>query len=121
MIGIRKKLETLQRYFEGVRRVGHTRAMLDGAREQSGNVIVVASSENERRLLKRHLPTAKIVSLGSLDMDISGLHAPLVLDNEAVRRLCQEAGAEIDGLKAEIRRLEQEASQFRGAAGPSET
>ena len=122
MIGIRKKLATLQHYFEGARRAGHTHAMIEGVvNSDDGRAVVVAANENERRLLKRRLPAAtRIASLSSLDIDLAGVNIPLVLDNEAVRRLCAEAGHEIDTLKAEIHRLEQEASQFRGAVGPSE-
>lgn len=100
------QLETLARYFNLTRQVGHTTAMLEGAKNV--DCMVVAHNQQWADELK-HMGARDAISLWSLKHRLMGIEAPLLLDNAAMFEICSGALAEINALEQRIAKMKQAA------------
>lgn len=98
-----KNLEILawiKSYYTSRRGVGHTFAMIHGARDQD-NCIVVAHDHKYASDLKRQLHGHTVIALSDIPQALHGKNDPLVLDHWALVAL-------IDGIFKDIARLQEE-------------
>jgi hypothetical protein len=97
---IKNKLRSLLQYFEARRQIGHTTAMIRGASQVPG-CVVIAENESHRRSLQRELPEADVQTLDQLQ-GLLGKRAPLLIDNAAQLHLLQDALNEIEWLEKSL-------------------
>lgn len=107
------KLEDLRTYYYSTRQVGHTVAMLEGAKNIDG-VIVMAHTFNFAQQLARMCRDAVPVSFASEDLAqaLLGRCAPLAIDNSAMMSLLDEALTEIGRLQSEVEALGKQAASL---------
>ena len=90
-------LLTLSQHYLFNRRVGHTTTMLDGVKNTSGDVIIVAHTMQYARELKRMCERegrkGRIIPVSISDTGdrIRGLKAPLVIDNQVLANILLDA------------------------------
>lgn len=82
-------LKNLKGYFEETRGVGHTMALLNGARNTMDATIMV-NSEWLARDLKKECPHAMIVTPKSID-ELRGANRPLLIDNSVMVEILEKA------------------------------
>lgn len=95
----------LIRYYDVTRQVGHTMAMLDGAKNTKG-VIVVAHTMNHATDLAKQCPSATPVGLDGSEKKLKGRREPLLLDNSAVIWVLDGLLKEIFSLRKTVRELQ---------------
>lgn len=96
-------------YYFVRRRVGHTSAMLNGARSDKNIVVVVA---HKAQINYIELPKEQMITLGELDK-LKGLKKPVLIDHYALQIMFHELNKELNNkdeqikdLKAKIKYLE---------------
>lgn len=85
------KLSILSDYYFMRRRVGHTTAMLNGARSDKNIIVVIAHKAQERYI---DLPKEQMVTLGELER-LRGLKNPLLIDHHALQIMFSELNIEL--------------------------
>ena len=103
------KLGILADYYFVRRRVGHTSAMLNGARSDK-NIIVVVAHKAQKNYID--LPKEQMITIAELDK-LRGLKKPALIDHHALQIMFYELNKELNDkdeqikyLKAEIKHLE---------------
>jgi hypothetical protein len=95
----------------GIRGVGHTYAMLNGAKNTNQGVVVIAATSPEATRLKMQIgDKAVVVSLNNLE-SLRGLRKPVVIEHTALEMLFIEAIREIDRLEFRVNQLQREKEQ----------
>jgi len=102
----KKELITLGNYFIATRQVGHTTAMMEGAKNTS--CLILTSNQMGVDRLKTFKPKGDVISIQNVEQDLRGRNQPLLLDNEAVVTVISHA-------LEEIRRLEALRSHYKKA------
>lgn len=95
----------LVQYYRLTRQVGHTTAMLNGAKN-AVRTIILAHDMNFATFLAKQCPNVVPISLGGI-MKLRGRRKPLLIDNAAMAQI-------LDGLLKEISELNKEISALRG-------
>lgn len=112
MSTIESTLDELVNAYTGSRRAGHTTAMMNGARHNP-DVVVLTHDHQSAEMLKRDFPGVTVRSIRPPLEWLKGRHAPLLLDNGAIVRLCMEASQRIRQLLESLRRTAEEAKTLR--------
>ena len=94
-------LGTLRDYYAVNRHVGHTPAMLDGAKHS--DCLVLWPNRGMAQHYRNDLPLSRVVSLGNLNV-LRGQNKALVIDNAAMYSILSDALSEIGRLNAELAR-----------------
>ena len=89
----RRILEELHHYFKTTRQVGHTTAMLEGAK--NSDCIVLVKNHEHRKLLERIHPGLKTTTLYSPNA-LRGQNKPLLIDNDTMVEILSMALHEIE-------------------------
>jgi hypothetical protein len=97
---ILNKLQAVIDYYDRTRGVGHTHAVLNGAREE-GAFVLVHTQDFGKSLGKDVAP----VTMGDFIKRTAGMRKPLVIDNYALTLLLMEAAEEIGRLFEHSRRV----------------
>lgn len=85
------KLSILNDYYFVRRRVGHTSAMLNGARSDK-NIIVIISHKAQKDYIE--LPKEQMITLAELER-LRGLKKPLLIDHLALQTIFSELNIEL--------------------------
>ena len=122
---ILNQLQGFANYFGVVRQVGHTTAMLEGAKNIS-SIIITHNNEAAKRISenisknnKYHLvkrPAGEKIIAISITDDLNklrGMDMPIVFDNAALYTLFSDAAAEMDRLVIENHRLSKKIERAR--------
>jgi len=116
-----QKLKELSAYHVSTRQVGHTTAMLEGAKNTDG-IIILAHNMDFARQLAKQCPDAIPISWQEDGLlSLRGMRRPLLIDNAAIWSILSEAAKEIQSLQAEIMKLKELGNKRRKAlwmAGP---
>lgn len=96
----KQRLQFLATYLESTRRVGHTTAMIDGAK--SSDCIVLARNQTGADFLRALLPDGQIATLSAVEKNLAGQRKPLLLDNAALHSVLHDALGEITRLERKI-------------------
>ena len=74
-------VEAIIEYYARTRAAGHTTAMIAGAKNTEG-AIVITHDASFARELNRTLPKAKVIpATGDIDISLRGRHSPLLIDH----------------------------------------
>lgn len=100
MSKIKETLEVLLNYYETTRQVGHTTAMMEGAKNTEC-LVVVYNSQVEKGI-KKMFPDSKnkYISIYGVDK-LKDCKTPLLIDNSALFELLDEALKEISKLECQ--------------------
>ena len=90
-------LEELLGYLQSNRRLGHTTALLEGAKNTDG-IIIIAHTKSFADSLAQRCKNARGVSLHNL-ISLRGLRAPILVDNFALQILLTDAHRRIRELE----------------------
>ena len=104
------KLRRCISYISHGRGYGHTEAMIKGAENVEGCLVVVAN-HNQREQLEQRLPKARIITMDELD-HMRGLSAPMIIDHFALQCMFEDLEKEhterIAGLMCQLRKMEED-------------
>jgi hypothetical protein len=92
------RLKLLRDYYESTRGVGHTTAMLEGAKN-TGGVIIMAVTRYIAEMFTATCESAKAISWREVDR-LTEMGAPLAIDNSAMFEILNDAISEIETLRA---------------------
>jgi len=95
------KLSILADYYFMRRRVGHTSAMLNGARSDK-NIIVVVAHKAQMNYIE--LPKEQMITIGELDK-LRGLKKPVLVDHLALQTMFYELNKELNNKDEIIKEL----------------
>lgn len=95
------KLAILVDYYFIRRRVGHTSAMLNGARSDK-NIIVVVAHKAQMNYIE--LPKEQMITIGELDR-LRGLKKPVLIDHLALQTMFYELNKELNDKDEIIKEL----------------
>lgn len=95
------KLNVLVDYYFTRRQVGHTSAMLNGARSDK-NIIVVVSNKTQKDYIE--LPKEQMITIAELDK-LKGLKKPVLIDHYALQVMFWELNKELNDKKEQIEAL----------------
>lgn len=95
----------LMRYYDVTRQVGHATAMLNGAKNTTG-VVIVAHTMNHATDLAEQCPNATPVGLDEVGKKLEGKKEPLLLDNSAVIWVLDSLLKEIFSLRKTVKELQ---------------
>ena len=98
-------LETLAIYYDGNRQVGHTRTMLNGAKNV--DCLVLFPTHSIAQTWRKEIPAARVVTLGNLQ-SLRGPNKPLAVDNSSMYVILSASISEIKKLKAELARAKKD-------------
>ena len=107
----KQQLTLLANYFDLNRQVGHTTAMMNGAKET--DCIIIAHSLAGVNYLKTFQPKGKVVTMMSIYKELEDQQKPLLIDNAAISALLKTALGEINRLEG---KLERELADIKKAA-----
>lgn len=106
-MNIRLTLQSIEEFYRKRPGVGHTTAMIEGARSVPACIVLSGSSTTHQQAMRSILPERCVVK--RLSDPLLGLPAvPMVLDNFAIYELCLAARKEIERLENRIAQLEEE-------------
>jgi hypothetical protein len=94
---IGKKLKDIHTYYMGTRRVGHTMAILDGAKSNKDILVLVANTTQKKNI---NLPENQMVSINNLEA-LRGRRNPLLIDHFALQSMVSELFRDLDALSME--------------------
>lgn len=101
MSDIKETLQHLVRYYDTNRGVGHTSAVINGAQNTNGCVVVTAYRGDALQYAAQD--TFTMMTLKDLrDDKLLGRRSPLVFDNHAITELVRQSLAEIARLEKTI-------------------
>lgn len=106
---IEKQLESVIELYSCVRGVGHTKAVVEGAKAQ-GAVVVVSNERMKPYINSISSDTVSTVSISSLEK-LRGSNKPVVFDNDVILSLSQNSLSEIKHLKKIIGNLNEKLKQ----------
>lgn len=95
------KLSILADYYLVRRQVGHTSAMLNGARSDK-NIIVVVANKTQKDYIE--LPNEQMITIGEL-IKLKGLKKPVLIDHYALQLMFYELNKELNDKKEQIEAL----------------
>ena len=97
------QLNELEAYYSATRQIGHTTAMLEGAKNTATVIILAHDMKYARDLARRCGRERGVVpiSLHSLPHGLRGHHKPLLIDNSAMWWLLRDAIKEIESHRRE--------------------
>ena len=109
-MNIKSKLEDVVRLYSGLRQVGHTTAVLEGAKNTNAIVITHDSGMKEYigGLTGGKTECRSINNLGSL----IGIRSPIVFDNAAILELAMASLHRINQLESELSRAREKKSMW---------
>lgn len=87
------KLEILDNYYRKNRQVGHTTAMLNGAKSDK-NILVVISSESEKTHID--LPKEQFINMRNLHERLLGRKNPVLVDHFTIQLMYWEMKKELE-------------------------
>lgn len=96
-------LNVLADYFAYRRRVGHTTAMMEGAKKT--DCVILVQNENDIKHFKKLKPDGDFRTLTSLDDKLRGEIKPVVIDNSAMCDILSYAVSRIDFLESQVAEL----------------
>lgn len=99
-------LDELEAYYQHTRQVGHTTAMIEGAKNTEGVIILAHDMKYAKKLARQCSKGATPVSLGSLEHRLRDHCRPLLIDNSAMWWLLQDAIKEIKELRFKVAKQE---------------
>lgn len=99
-MSIKKQLENLLAYYATTPRVGHTTAIIQGAKNVNSVIILVGHAAHAKNM-HWAAPGADFVPLDNLDK-LQGRKQPLLIDNFAIATLLSESLKEIERLEKVI-------------------
>lgn len=101
------KAEILLSCYASSRQVGHTNALINGAKNT--DCIVIAATEQHARDLRNRLPGKKILTVSE---KILGLRTPILVDHWALVNILTECCARVRFLEDQVTKLERERETF---------
>jgi len=104
------KLKILHDYYFVRRQVGHTSAMLNGARSDK-NIIVVIANKTQKNYIE--LPKEQMITLAELER-LRGLKNPLLIDHYALQVMFSEMNKELHDKNEIIEKLESRLKSYEG-------
>ena len=96
------KLEVLDNYYRKNRQVGHTLAMLNGAKSDK-NILVIIARETQKSYID--LPKEQLINMFHLKEKLSGRKNPILVDHFTTQLMYWEMKKELDKKDEEIRKL----------------
>jgi len=120
------KLEKLCNYYFTRRQVGHTTAMLNGAKSNP-NIIVVVAKESMKRWID--LPKNQMITIKDLEKlpvddnpiidindfrELQGLKNPIIVDHYALQVMTQELVSKLKEKDKKIEKLEKKIIKLQG-------
>jgi len=99
------KLEILDNYYRKNRQVGHTTAMLNGAKSDK-NILVVVAREVQRVWID--LPKEQMINMANLNEKLLGKVNPILVEHFAIQLMYEEIKNELEKKDTYIRKLERE-------------
>jgi len=109
----KKQLIALGQYFDSARQVGHTTAMMDGAK--NADCLILAHNQAGADFIKTLKPKGKVVAFPAIDRELKGQRKPMLLDNAAVVAVVQTALGEIERLERKIADMKRAAQEILSA------
>ena len=97
------KLEILDNYYRKNRQVGHTLAMLNGAKSDK-NILVVFASETQKSYID--LPKEQFINMCHLNESLKGRKNPILVDHFTMQLMYWEMKKELDKKNNKIIELE---------------
>lgn len=111
---IQKTLEELLQYYQTTRAVGHTYAMINGAKN-TDNVLVLVHSQKYASEIKAKYPKAEFTGFLNLE-GLRGKRKPLLIDNGAMCAILQNALIEIRELQKQNKDLKFQLTEIKESA-----
>ena len=108
------KLSILSDYYFMRRQVGHTTAMLNGARSDK-NIMVVVAHKGQMDYIE--LPRKQMITLAELER-LRGLKRPLLIDHFALQTIFSELNIELNAKDEIIKDLESEVKYVKSYRPP---
>ena len=97
------RLYKLLHYYTSTRQIGHTTALLNGARMTHNVVILAHTQQHADHLVTQCYSMARARAwYGLADHTFMGLRAPLLIDNSAMLHILSDATREIESLRAAL-------------------
>lgn len=87
------KLEILDLYYRKNRQVGHTLAMLNGAKSDK-NILVIIARESQKSYIK--LPKEQLINMCHLNEKLLGKKNPILVDHFAIQLMYHEMKSELN-------------------------
>jgi hypothetical protein len=109
----KQQLINLVQYFDNSRQVGHTTAMINGAKQT--DCIIISHNYSGSEYIKTLYPKGKVVALPAIEHELKGQHQPVLLDNAAVVQVVQIALGEIERLERKITSMKRAAQEILSA------
>jgi hypothetical protein len=103
MIKSTSTLKVLADYFTHRRQVGHTTAMMEGAKKT--DCVILVQNENNIKHFRKLKPDGNFITLTSLNDKLRGNHKPIVIDNAAMSDILSYSVSRIDFLESQIAEL----------------
>ena len=97
------KLEVLDNCYRGNRQVGHTLAMLSGAKSNK-NILVIMANESQKSYID--LPKERFIDMHNLQEKLLGRKNPVLVDYFTIQLMYWEMKKELDEKKNKIIELE---------------
>ena len=97
------KLEILDNYYRKNRQVGHTLAMLNGAKSNKNILVVIA---NNTQMNYFDLPKNQFINMCHLNEKLKGRENPVLVDHFTMQLMYQEMKKELDKKNDKIIELE---------------
>lgn len=97
------KLEVLDLYYRKNRQVGHTVAMLNGAKSDKDILIIVANETQKRHI---ELPKEQLINMHKLHEKLLGRKNPILVDHLAMQEMYYEMKVELQKKDEMISTLE---------------
>jgi len=103
------KLEILDNYYRKNRQVGHTTAMLNGAKSNK-NILVVVASEIQKGYLD--LPKEQMINMHNLHEKLLGRNNPILVEHYAMQLMYEEMKKELNKKNECIEELEYKVKMY---------
>lgn len=105
-----QQLAELAYYYASSRQVGHTTAMMRGAKVS--DCLILAHNQCGARNIKLLAPMGSVISLASMGERLRGIRKPLLIDNAAMSEILQGALAEIERLEQKVATARRKAQEI---------
>jgi hypothetical protein len=103
----KQTLQTLLSYYTATRKIGHTRAMLAGAQNTDG-CLILTGVDDIALTPPKGASCVNVVYDDNLVQHFVGVRKPMLVDNSAIEHILRTSLAEITRLETHVKRLKTE-------------